>query len=111
MIYFALNAGGYYPWTYGALSIYDVLIMLGVIVFFLIINKVFNKQPLKFSVDENLELEQYTFGFEDTHVNMKKRSLPIRVLVCVISTLLIITPLSELLGQMSYNYTYFWIFS
>tara|TARA_B100000809_G_scaffold221037_1_gene229086 strand:+ start:1444 stop:1548 length:105 start_codon:yes stop_codon:yes gene_type:complete len=34
MIYFVLNAGGYYPWTYGGISIYGVSVMLGGIVFF-----------------------------------------------------------------------------
>ncbi|MEM5563929.1 hypothetical protein WNY78_02380 [Psychroserpens sp. AS72] len=111
MIYYSLNIFGHGPRAYSGISIYSVFIFLGVIAFFLLINKIFNKQPLKLPENDNLELEQYTLGFEDTYVNVKKRSLSTKVTVYLLTALLIITPLSELLGQLGYNYDYFWIFS
>ncbi len=38
---------------------------------FLIINKAFNKQPLKFLFEENFELKPYTFDFEETYIGVK----------------------------------------
>ena len=98
MNYFSTNILPHFYWNrYEYISVNGVFALLAVIAFFLLINKVFNKKPLKFSVDGNLELEQYTFGFVETHVNVKKLSLRRRIAVYVIAVLLILTPLSELL--------------
>jgi hypothetical protein len=96
--FFATNVFGPYPWErFEYISLTSVLVMLSVVAFFLLINKIFNKQPLKFPVNGDLELEHYTFGFEETHVNVKKISLRKRIAVYVIAVILIVTPLSELL--------------
>ncbi|WP_028872403.1 hypothetical protein [Psychroserpens burtonensis] len=80
------------------ISVIGVFAMLSVVVFFLLINKIFNTQPLKFPVNENLELEQYAFGFEETQVNVQKRSLLIRIIVYLMAVLLVFTPLNTLLN-------------
>lgn len=110
MNFFALDAFGHGSWTYGAISIYDVLALLGVIMFYLIIYKIVNKKPLKFPMNTPVDLEQYTLGFEETHINVKKRSLPMRITVYIISGLIILTPFSELLGSLSCYSIWDWIF-
>ncbi|MFD2917504.1 hypothetical protein [Psychroserpens luteus] len=102
MNFFIANILGPFPWErFQYISVNGILAMLAVIAFFLIINKIFNRQPLRFPKNDNLELEQYTFGFEDTHVNVKKISLSRRIVVYLIAVLLIITPLSELIDDSS----------
>jgi hypothetical protein len=98
MNFFATNTFDLSQWNrYEYISVRGVLAMLSLVAFFLIINKIDNKQPLKFPVHENLDLEQYTFGFEDTQVHVKKISLPRRIAVYLIAAILIITPLNELI--------------
>ena len=110
MDFFATNILGRWDWnTYEHMSVIGVFAMLSVVAFFLIIHKIINKQPLKFPVDDNLELEHYTFGFEETHLNVKKISLSRRITVYLIAALLIITPLTELIGDSSSYSIWEWI--
>jgi hypothetical protein len=103
MNFFATNILGNWNWNrYEYISVMGVFALLSVVVFFLLTNKMFNKQPLKFPVKGNLELEQYTFAFEETQVNVKKISLPRKIVVYLIVILLILTPLSELLPGLSF---------
>ena len=98
MNFFTANILPHFYWNrYQYMSVNGVFALFAVIGFFLLINKIFNRQPLKFPVNDDLELEQYTFGFEETHVNVKKVSLRRRIAVYVIAVILIFTPLSELL--------------
>ncbi|MFT5846455.1 MAG: hypothetical protein ACJARX_002384 [Psychroserpens sp.] len=88
--------------------------MLGVIVFFLAINKIFNKEPLRFPIEDKLELEQYTFGFEEMHVNIKKIALSRKIVICIMVMILILTPLSDILRSDnfgSYFYNLLQVFS
>lgn len=111
MVFFSVNILSPFPWErFYYISVKGVIAMLAVIVVFLIINKIFNRQPLRFPKNDDLELEQYTFGFEDTHVNVKKISLSRRIVVYLIAVLLIITPLSEFIGDSSSYSILEWIF-
>ena len=96
---FTTNILPHFSWerNYYYISVNGILVMLSVVAFFLIIHKIVNKQPLKFPVKENLELKHYTFGFEETHVNVGKISRSRRITVCLIAVILIVTPLNELI--------------
>jgi len=114
MTVFANNIIG--PWTwnkYEYLSVNGLVIMLAVVMFFIVISniitKITNIKPPKLPLYEGLNLEHYTLGFEGTHVNVKKISLKMRVFICIMSALLVITPLNYLLMDLNYSSFWAWI--
>ena len=95
---FATNIIGPMYWDRDqTMTVNGLFIMLSVVAFYLIINRILTKKPLKFPLVDDLDLDRYTFGFEETHVKVKTISLPTRITIYLISALVIITPLSELL--------------
>lgn len=110
MNFFVTNIIGPMYWDRDqSMTANGLLIMLSVVAFYLIINRVVTKKPLEFPLKENLKLNQYTFDFEETHVNVKKISLPTKITVYMMSALIIVTPMYELLkiDYLPWSYTIF----
>jgi len=99
---FSTNILPHFTWErYQYISVNGVFAMLAVVAFFVIIHKIISKKPLEFPVNDKLELEQYTFGFEETHVDVRKISKTRRITAYMIAVIIIVTPLSDLLPGLS----------
>ena len=98
MSFFIVNIFDQGLWNnYEPMSLQGVLIMLGVIGFFLISYKIMNKRPSKKSIDIELNLEPYTLGFDNYEIASKKVSLLSKIGVFIISLFLVLIPLEDLI--------------
>ena len=106
MSLFSLNIIGHYWYRYEEISVIGTLAMLSVLVFFLIIHKVVSNKPLRYPNHENVELEQYTFAFNDTNVKVKRVSGFTKSVLFCLSAIIICTPLDKLMRTDIYYYLY-----
>lgn len=101
----ALNIVGgdyFYDPFFNLLSIGCALALLSFSILLIIITK----KPLNES-RTNLELKQYTFGFESFEFSSKKVSLSTKIVACIISSFLILIPLEDLIIATNYYETVF----
>ncbi|MCK8480506.1 hypothetical protein [Psychroserpens algicola] len=101
--------GRLYGNRFESMSLKGVTMMLLALGFLLLIGKLMRKEPLQFPKVKNLELEHYTFGFEETHTQIKTVSLPTKIVLFVLIVLLLFSPLKELLRIGFYDY--YWTYS
>ena len=72
MNFFIINVLSPFSWNrYEHMSSEGVFIILVALGFLLLLSKVMRKKPIQFPKVESLELEQYTFGFEETNNKIK----------------------------------------
>ncbi|WP_298892611.1 hypothetical protein [uncultured Psychroserpens sp.] len=112
MVYLCNIFGNQTFWPrYQYINILDVLSMLCIVAFFLIIHRIFNREPLELPVNKGENLDQYVFVFEDAQVSTKKVPLSIKIAAYIVSILLILIPLKDILTIASFQDTIWaWIF-
>lgn len=91
---------GWNPYEY--ISIKYAIMLLCVVVFYLILYKLISKQPLKFPLQKDVALNHYSLAFEEVHYNTKKVPARIRFIACLMTVLLIITPMNELMANQNF---------
>ncbi|MCD2257688.1 hypothetical protein [Psychroserpens luteolus] len=109
MDFFLTNILGPWSWNrFESISFGGVLAMLGIILFFLIIDRIFNKKPSRLILENDADFEHYTLGLENYHNSTKRLSLVNRLVMYSIVLLLVLTPLNFLLKLTDSYFVSFW---